>query len=98
MQEAVFQSDGKSKTLDRNQIKKILLVERTAVGASPNSRDKDMVQLQDGTALFGEVLSMSLKEVVLRRDGKELHIERRLVKKVVHEEPSSPAAAQAATR
>ena len=90
LQEAVFQSDGKVKTLDRNQIKKIFLVERTA--ASSGGTDKDMVELQDGTALFGEVLSMSAKEVVMRRDEKELHIERRLTKKVIHQEGSAPQA------
>jgi PEGA domain len=90
LQEAMFQSEGKVKTLDRNQIKKIFLVERSA--ASSAGADKDMVELQDGTALFGEVLSMSAKEVVMRRDGKELHIERKLTKKVVHEEGSAPQA------
>jgi len=90
LQEAAFQSDGKVKTLDRNQIRKIFLVERTA--ASSGSVDKDMVELRDGTALFGEVLSMSAKEVVVRHDGKELYIDRKLVKKVTHFEASTPQA------
>jgi hypothetical protein len=91
LQEAVFQSEGKVKTLDRNQIKKIFLVERTA--ASPAGADKDMVELRDGTALFGEVLSMSAKEIVIRREGREFYIDRKLVKKVTHEEASAPQAA-----
>lgn len=91
LQEAVFQSDGKVKTLDRNQIKKIFLVER--VSANSGGVDKDMVELRDGTALFGEILSMSSKEVVLKRDGKELYIDRKLVKKIIHQEASSPQAA-----
>jgi hypothetical protein len=90
LQEAVFQSEGNTKTLERNQIKKIYLVERTAANSS--AADKDMVQVQDGTAVLGEVLSMSAKEVVLRRDGKELHMDRKLVKKVVHVEVSSASA------
>ncbi len=91
LHEVMLQSEGKVKTLDRNQIKKIFLVERTA--AASGSVDKDVVELRDGTALFGEVLSMSTKEVVLRRDGKELHIDRKLVKKVTHFEASTPQAA-----
>ena len=91
LQEAVLQSDGKIKTLDRNQIKKIFLVERISTNAV--GVDKDMVELRDGTALFGEILSMSANEVVIKRDGKELHIERKLVKKIVHEEASATPAA-----
>jgi PEGA domain len=98
LQEAEFQSEGKTRTLERNQIKKIFLVERTAASANPSIGGKDMVQFRDGTAVFGEVLSMSAKEVVLRREGKDLYIERRLVKKVVHEEAGAPAAAQAGDR
>jgi hypothetical protein len=91
LHEAVFQSDGKVKTLDRNQIKKIFLVERVSASSGGTDKDKDMVELRDGTALFGEILSMSAKEVVLKRDGKELDIDRKLVKKVIHEE-SAPQA------
>jgi hypothetical protein len=94
LQEAVFQSEGKVKTLDRNQIKKIFLVERVSTNPD-NTNTKDMVELRDGTAVIGEVLSMSAKEVVVRRDGRELYIERKLIKKVVHEEPSAPQAAVA---
>ncbi len=90
LRDAVFQSDGKVKTLDRNQIKKIFLVER--VSANSSGVDKDMVELRDGTALFGEILSMSAKEIVVRRDGRELYIERKLVKKIIHEEASVPQA------
>ena len=91
LQEAEFQSEGKTKTLERNQIRKIFLVEAYDASAD-HSSGKDMVQFRDGTAMFGEVLSMSAKEVVLRREGKDLYIERRLLKKVVHEETSVPAA------
>jgi hypothetical protein len=98
LQEVEFQSEGKTKTLERNQIKKIFLVERTAASANPSIEGKDMVQFRDGTAMFGEVLSMSAKEVVLRREGKDLYIERKLLKKVVHEEAGAPAAAQAGNR
>ncbi|HLB93377.1 MAG TPA: PEGA domain-containing protein [Terriglobales bacterium] len=93
LHEAVFQSDGKVKTLDRNQIKKIYLVERVSANPSGGDKDKDMIELRDGTALFGEILSMSAKEIVLRRDGKELYIDRKLVKKIIHEEASAPPAA-----
>lgn len=96
LEEAVFQSEGKTKTLERNQIKKIFLVERTGRNPSAADNDKDIVQFQDGTAVLGEVLSMSAKEVVMRREGKELHIDRKLVKKVVHVEASAArSAAQA---
>ena len=95
--EAVFQSEGKVKTLGRNQIKKIFLVERV----SPNSGgvDKDVVELQDGTAILGEILSVSAKDVVVRRDGRELYIDRKLVRKIIHEEASTPRTptAQSAT-
>jgi hypothetical protein len=93
LHEAVFQSDGKVKTLDRNQIKKIYLVERVSANPSGGDKDKDMIELRDGTALFGEILSMSAKEIVLRRDGKELYIDRKIVKKIIHEEASAPPAA-----
>ena len=86
--DAVFQSEGKAKTLDRNQIKKIFLVER--VSTNLNSADKDIVELQDGTAVLGEILSMSAKDVVVRRNGRELYIERKLVKKIIHEEAGAP--------
>ena len=87
---AVFQSEGKAKTLDRNQIKKIFLVERTS--ANTSTTGQDMVELQDGTAVLGAILSMSAKEVVMVRDGKELHIDRKLVKKAIHEEANTPPA------
>jgi hypothetical protein len=95
LREAVFQVEGKAKTLDRNQIKKIYLVER--VSANSSSVDNDMVELRDGTALFGEILSMSAKEIVLRRDGKELDIDRKIVKKIVHAEAIAPQAQPAAS-
>ena len=93
LHEAVLQSDGKAKTLERNQIKKIYLVERVAAGSNGAGKDRDMVEFRDGTVVFGEILSMSAKEIVLRRDGKELYIDRKLVKKTIHEEASAPQAA-----
>lgn len=93
LHEAVLQSDGKAKTLERNQIKKIYLVERVAAGSNGADKDRDMVEFRDGTVVFGEILSMSAKEIVLRRDGKELYIDRKLVKKTIHEEASAPQAA-----
>jgi PEGA domain len=95
LHEAVLQSDGKVKTLDRNQIKTIFLVERVSANSSGTGKDKDrdMVEFRDGTVVFGEILSMSAKEVVVRRDGRELYIDRKLVKKIIHEEASTPQAA-----
>jgi len=88
----VLQSDGKVKTLDRNQIKKIFLVERISANSNGVEKDQDMVEFRDGTVVFGEILSMSAKEIVVRRDGRELYIDRKLVKKIVHEEAGAPQA------
>ncbi len=97
LHEAVVQTDGKVKTLDRNQIKKMFLVERVSTNSSgmdnDKDKDRDMVEFRDGTVAFGEILSMSAKEVVVRRDGRDLYIERKLVKKIVHIEASAPPAA-----
>lgn len=97
--DAVFESEGKAKTLDRNQIKKIFLVERISAASSATDKekdkDKDMVELQDGSVLLGEILSMSAKEVVLKRDGRDFYIERKLIRKIIHQErptPQTPAA------
>jgi len=92
LHEAVLQSEGKVKTLDRNQIKKIFLVERISANSNGVEKDQDMVEFRDGTVVFGEILSMSAKEIVVRRDGRELYIDRKLVKKIVHEEAGAPQA------
>ena len=97
LEEAQFQSEGTTRTLARNQIRKISLVERLPNGGNPGGAiGKDMVQFREGTVAFGEVISMSAKEVVFEHNGKEVHIDRRIVKRIVHEEPS--AAPEAGSR
>lgn len=44
---------------------------------------RDTVELRDGTMLLGDVLSMSLTEVVVRADGKDQTYPRNLVKKIM---------------
>jgi PEGA domain len=44
---------------------------------------RDAVELRDGTVLLGDVISMSMNDVVLRADGKEQKLPRNQVKKII---------------
>jgi hypothetical protein len=44
---------------------------------------RDSVELRDGTVLLGDVISMSMTDVVVRVDGKDQSYARNLVKKVM---------------
>jgi hypothetical protein len=44
---------------------------------------RDSVELRDGTMLLGDVLSMSMTEVVVRADGKDQSYPRNQVKKII---------------
>ena len=44
---------------------------------------KDTVELRDGTTILGDVISMSLTDVVLRVEGKDQKLDRNQVKKVM---------------
>jgi len=44
---------------------------------------RDTVEMRDGTVLLGDVISMSMTDVVVRVDGKEQSYARNLVKKVI---------------
>ena len=44
---------------------------------------RDTVELRDGSTLLGDVISMSMTEVVVRVDGKDQAIDRNQVKKVM---------------
>ena len=63
---------------------------------------RDTVELRDGSVVLGDVLSMSMTEVVVRADGKEQTISRNQVKKimlverVIQERPVIVQPAQAA--
>jgi PEGA domain len=44
---------------------------------------RDTVELRDGTVLMGDVISMSMTEVVVRADGKDQKYDRNQVKKII---------------
>jgi hypothetical protein len=61
---------------------------------------RDTVEMRDGTVLLGDVISMSMTDVVVRVDGKEQSYARNLVKKVILVErvvEQHPAVAQPAS-
>lgn len=43
----------------------------------------DTIELRDGTTILGDVMSMSLTELVVRVDGKDRQYDRNMVKKVI---------------
>ena len=47
------------------------------------SISRDTVELRDGSVLLGDVISMSMTEVVVRSDGKDQNIPRNQVKKMI---------------
>ncbi len=44
---------------------------------------RDTVELRDGTVLLGDVVSVSMTQVVVRSDGKEQSYDRNQVKKIM---------------
>ena len=44
---------------------------------------RDTVELRDGTVLLGDVMSMSLTQIVIRMDGKDQNFDRNQVKKLI---------------
>ncbi|MGB6404472.1 MAG: hypothetical protein WBF26_16660, partial [Candidatus Sulfotelmatobacter sp.] len=44
---------------------------------------RDMVELRDGSVVLGDVISMSMTEVLMRVDGREQTYDRNQVKKIM---------------
>ena len=44
---------------------------------------QDTIELRDGTTMLGDVISMSMTNVVLRVEGKEQKLDRNLIKKII---------------
>lgn len=54
-----------------------------SITVEPGGLSRDTVELRDGSVVLGDVLSMSMTEVVVRTDGKEQTFPRHQVKKVM---------------
>ena len=59
---------------------------------------QDTIELRDGTTILGDVISMSLTNIVFRMDGKEQKYDRNQVRKITLVErltaPAKPEAAK----